>query len=63
LKAVEGWEDWFHKDYVLKLPYPDFDVEGIHAYAKQGKMIMHQDLIPNHVSSDEASVYERYMML
>ena len=33
-----GWEDWFgnEKDYVFDFvtPYPDFDVEGIHDYAK-----------------------------
>jgi hypothetical protein len=34
----QGWEDWFGhaKDYVFDFvtPYPDFDVKGIHDYAK-----------------------------
>lgn len=42
----EGWEDWFghEKDYVFDFisAYPDFDVKGIHEYAKSKgiKMIM-----------------------
>ncbi|WP_445456775.1 glycoside hydrolase family 97 protein [Flavobacterium sp. HNIBRBA15423] len=57
----EGWEDWFgqSKDYVFDFvtPYPDFDVQGIHAYAKlKGiKMIMH------HETSGSARNYERHM--
>lgn len=57
----EGWEDWFgqSKDYVFDFvtPYPDFDVEGIHAYAKSKgiKMIMH------HETSGSARNYERHM--
>ncbi|MDB4273820.1 glycoside hydrolase family 97 protein [Algibacter sp.] len=57
----EGWEDWFgkSKDYVFDFvtPYPDFDVEGIHKYAKlKGvKMIMH------HETSGSIRNYERHM--
>jgi len=54
-----GWEDWFgnEKDYVFDFvtPYPDFDVEGIHDYAKEKgvKMIMH------HETSGGIRSYER----
>ena len=54
-----GWEDWFgnEKDYVFDFvtPYPDFDVEGIHDYAKSKgvKMIMH------HETSGGIRSYER----
>ena len=57
----EGWEDWFgnSKDYVFDFvtPYPDFDVKGIHAYAKAKgvKMIMH------HETSGSVRNYERHM--
>ena len=57
----EGWEDWFgqSKDYVFDFvtPYPDFDVEEIHAYAKSKgvKMIMH------HETSSSVRNYERHM--
>ena len=57
----EGWEDWFgkSKDYVFDFvtPYPDFDVEGIHEYAKSKgvKMIMH------HETSGSTRNYERHM--
>lgn len=57
----EGWEDWFgkSKDYVFDFvtPYPDFDVEGIHEYAKSKgiKMIMH------HETSGSVRNYERHM--
>lgn len=57
----EGWEDWFgkSKDYVFDFvtPYPDFDVEAIHAYAKSKgvKMIMH------HETSGSVRNYERHM--
>ena len=56
-----GWEDWFghSKDYVFDFvtPYPDFDVEGIHAYAKSKgvEMIMH------HETSSSVRNYERHM--
>jgi glucan 1,4-alpha-glucosidase len=56
-----GWEDWYghSKDYVFDFvtPYPDFDVEGIHAYAKSKgvKMIMH------HETSSSVRNYERHM--
>ena len=45
----EGWEDWFghSKDYVFDFltPYPDFDVKGLHEYAKSKgvKMMMHHE--------------------
>lgn len=54
-----GWEDWFgnEKDYVFDFvtPYPDFDVEGIHEYARSKgvKMIMH------HETSGGIRSYER----
>jgi hypothetical protein len=57
----EGWEDWFgkEKDYVFDFvtPYPDFDVKGIHEYAKSKgiKMIMH------HETSGAARNYERHL--
>ncbi|MCW4468084.1 glycoside hydrolase family 97 protein [Flavobacterium sp. MFBS3-15] len=56
-----GWEDWFghSKDYVFDFvtPYPDFDVKGIHEYAKSKgvKMIMH------HETSSSVRNYERHM--
>ncbi len=56
-----GWEDWYGhaKDYVFDFvtPYPDFDVKGIHAYAKSKgiKMIMH------HETSGSVRNYERQM--
>ncbi len=57
----EGWEDWFgkSKDYVFDFvtPYPDFDVEEIHEYAKSKgvKMIMH------HETSGSTRNYERHI--
>lgn len=56
-----GWEDWFgnEKDFVYDFvtPYPDFDVEGIHDYAKSKgvKMIMH------HETSGAIRNYERWL--
>lgn len=56
-----GWEDWFghSKDFVFdfQTPYPDFDIEEIHRYAKSKgvKMIMH------HETSASVRNYERYM--
>ncbi|KAA6301350.1 MAG: 4-alpha-glucosidase SusB [Candidatus Ordinivivax streblomastigis] len=56
-----GWEDWYgnSKDNVFDFvtPYPDFDVAGIHDYAKNKgvKMIMH------HETSSSTRNYERYM--
>ena len=56
-----GWEDWFGhaKDYVFDFvtPYPDFDVKGIHDYAKSKgiKMIMH------HETSGSVRNYERHL--
>jgi hypothetical protein len=57
----EGWEDWFgkEKDFVFDFvtPYPDFDVKGIHDYAKSKgvKMIMH------HETSGATRNYERHL--
>ncbi|WNH09416.1 glycoside hydrolase family 97 protein [Thalassobellus suaedae] len=57
----QGWEDWFgkSKDYVFDFvsPYPDFDVEAIHNYAKSKgvKMIMH------HETSGSTRNYERHL--
>lgn len=57
----EGWEDWFgkSKDYVFDFvtPYPDFDVDAIHEYAKSKgvKMIMH------HETSSSVRNYERHL--
>lgn len=57
----QGWEDWFghQKDYVFDFvtPYPDFDVEAIHQYAKSKgvKMIMH------HETSSSVRNYERHL--
>ncbi|MBU2951908.1 glycoside hydrolase family 97 protein [Tamlana agarivorans] len=56
-----GWEDWFghSKDYVFDFvtPYPDFNVEEIHAYAKSKgiEMMMH------HETSASVRNYERHM--
>ena len=56
-----GWEDWFgnEKDFVYDFvtPYPDFDVEDIHDYAKSKgvKMIMH------HETSGAIRNYERWL--
>ena len=56
-----GWEDWFgnSKDFVFdfQTPYPDFDIDEIHRYAKSKgvKMIMH------HETSASVRNYERYM--
>ncbi|WP_281636964.1 glycoside hydrolase family 97 protein [Flavobacterium marginilacus] len=57
----QGWEDWFghYKDYVFDFvtPYPDFDVKGLHEYAKSKgvKIIMH------HETSGSVRNYERHM--
>ncbi len=56
-----GWEDWFgnSKDYVFDFvtPYPDFDLDKIHHYAKSKgvHMIMH------HETSSSVRNYERHM--
>ncbi len=56
-----GWEDWFgnEKDFVYDFvtPYPDFDVEAIHDYAraKGVSMIMH------HETSGAIRNYERWL--
>ncbi len=56
-----GWEDWFghSKDRVFdfQTPYPDFDIDEVHRYAKSKgvKMIMH------HETSSSIRNYERYM--
>ncbi len=56
-----GWEDWFgkSKDYVFDFvtPYPDFDLEGLNAYAasKGVKLMMH------HETSGSVINYERHM--
>ena len=57
----EGWEDWFgnSKDYVFDFvtPYPDFNVQELHNYAKSKgvKMIMH------HETSSSTRNYERHL--
>lgn len=56
-----GWEDWFghSKDYVFDFvtPYPDFDLEGLNAYAaeKGVKLMMH------HETSGSVRNYERHL--
>ena len=56
-----GWEDWYgnSKDYVFDFltPYPDFDIDEVHRYAKSKgvKMVMH------HESSSSIRNYERHM--
>lgn len=56
-----GWEDWFghSKDFVFdfQTPYPDFDIDEIHRYAKSKgvKMIMH------HETSSSVRNYEQQM--
>ena len=57
----EGWEDWFGNwkedvfDFVT--PYPDYDIDGLTAYARQKgvKLIMH------HETSGSVTNYERRM--
>jgi hypothetical protein len=56
-----GWEDWFGNwkedvfDFVT--PYPDFDIQEVHDYAKSKgvKMIMH------HETSGSVANYERHL--
>ncbi|HPD86794.1 MAG TPA: glycoside hydrolase family 97 N-terminal domain-containing protein, partial [Proteiniphilum sp.] len=56
-----GWEDWFgnSKDFVFdfQTPYPDFDIDEVHRYAKSKgvKMIMH------HETSSSIRNYERHL--
>jgi len=56
-----GWEDWFGNEkedvFDFLTPYPDFDIDEIHRYAKEKgvKMIMH------HETSGAIRNYERYM--
>ena len=56
-----GWEDWFgnSKDFVFdfQTPYPDFDIDEVHRYAKSKgvKMIMH------HETSSFIRNYERHL--
>ncbi len=56
-----GWEDWFghHKRKVFDFvtPYPDFDVDALHQYAKKNgvKIIMH------HETSSSVRNYERQL--
>lgn len=56
-----GWEDWFgnSKDYVFDFltPYPDFDLPGLSAYAKEKGV----QLIMHHETSSSARNYERHM--
>lgn len=56
-----GWEDWFgnSKDYVFDFltPYPDFDLPGISAYAKEKGV----QLIMHHETSSSARNYERHI--
>ena len=56
-----GWEDWFgnQKDYVYDFvtPYPDFDVEAIHQYAKERGVYM----IMHHETSSSVRNYERHL--
>ena len=50
-----GWEDWFGnlKDYVFdfQTPYPDFDIDEVHRYAKEKgvKMVMHHETSTNDI--------------
>ncbi|MEA4950193.1 MAG: glycoside hydrolase family 97 protein [Petrimonas sp.] len=56
-----GWEDWFgkSKDFVFdfQTPYPDFDIDEVHRYAKSKgvQMIMH------HETSSSVRNYERHL--
>lgn len=56
-----GWEDWFgnSKDFVFdfQTPYPDFDIDEVHRYAKSKgvKMMMH------HETSSSIRNYERHL--
>ncbi len=56
-----GWEDWFgnKKDYVFDFltPYPDFDIDEVHRYAKEKgvQMVMH------HETSSSVRNYERHL--
>ena len=56
-----GWEDWFgnSKDFVFDFitPYPDFDIDEVHRYAKEKgvQMVMH------HETSSSFRNYERHL--
>lgn len=56
-----GWEDWYgnSKDFVFdfQTPYPDFDIDEIHRYARSKgvKMMMH------HETSSSIRNYERHL--
>lgn len=56
-----GWEDWFgnSKDFVFDFvtPYPDFDIDEVHRYAKEKgvQMVMH------HETSSSVRNYERHL--
>lgn len=56
-----GWEDWFgnEKDFVYDFvtPYPDFDVEGIHDYARANGV----SIIMHHETSGAIRNYERWL--
>ncbi len=56
-----GWEDWFgnSKDFVFdfQTPYPDFDIEEIHRYAKNKNIAM----IMHHETSSSVRNYERHL--
>jgi hypothetical protein len=56
-----GWEDWFGnmKERVFDFitPYPDFDVQALHAYAQS----KHIKLIMHHETSGSPRNYERYL--
>ena len=56
-----GWEDWFGhaKEEVFDFvtPYPDFDVQALHAYARS----KHIQLIMHHETSGSVRNYERHL--
>ena len=56
-----GWEDWFgnmkEKVFDFITPYPDFNVQELHAYAQS----KHIRLIMHHETSGSPRNYERYL--
>ena len=57
----EGWEDWAsyrkNRQFLFDKPYPDFDVEELHKYAKERGV----QLIMHHETAANATDYERQL--
>jgi hypothetical protein len=57
----QGWEDWGgwrkNRQFLFDQPYPDFDVDGLQAYAKERGV----ELIMHHETAANAFDYERQL--